>query len=94
MAEVRLLAGLRDTLGGGQRRLALPAASVGELLHTLVAQSSDRSRARQALLPDEALHPDLQVLVNGRNIDLLDYDHGVILISSGKRLNWLNPVQP
>lgn len=72
MAEVRLLAGLRETLGGGQRRLQLAAGSVAELLEALVAASPDRERAGQALLPGAALHPDLQVLVNGRNIELLD----------------------
>ena len=72
MAEVRLLAGLRETVGGGRRRLTLPAGTVGELLDALVCQSPEPARASAALLPDSALHPDLQVLVNGRNIELLD----------------------
>ena len=69
---MRLLAGLREAVGGGERRLRVPAASVGELLETLVDRSPDRGRAEQALLPDAALHEDLQVLVNGRSIELLD----------------------
>ena len=72
MPEVRLLAGLRETVGGGRRRLWLSVESVGELLETLVAQSPDPERATRALLPDAAPHPDLQVLVNGRSIELLD----------------------
>jgi molybdopterin converting factor small subunit len=72
MAEVRLLAGLRETVGAGRRRLALSAGTVGELLDALVAQSPDPDRASAALLPETALHADLQVLVNGRSIELLD----------------------
>jgi molybdopterin converting factor small subunit len=72
MAEVRLLAGLRNTLGGGERRLTLSADSVGDLLEALVAESPDRERAAQAILPEGVLHQDLQVLVNGRNIELLE----------------------
>jgi len=72
MAEVRLLAGLRETVGGGRRRLYLSARSVGDLLAALVEHSPVPDAARRALLPDGAPHPDLQVLVNGRNIDLLD----------------------
>jgi molybdopterin converting factor small subunit len=72
MAEVRLLAGLRETLGGGKRRLTLSADTVGELLEGLLAGSPDRKRAAQAILPGGSLHEDLQVLVNGRNIELLE----------------------
>ena len=72
MAEVKLLTGLRQSVGGGRRRLTLPARNVGELLDALVAQSPDRKRAGHALLPDDAVHGDLQVLVNGRNIELLE----------------------
>jgi molybdopterin converting factor small subunit len=72
MPEVRLLAGLRETLGGGRRRLYLSAGSVGELLDALVEHRPDPAEARRAVLPDGGPHPDLQVLVNGRNIELLD----------------------
>jgi len=72
MAEVRLLAGLRETVGGGRRRLYLSARSVGELLDALAEHSPDPEHARRTLLADGAPHPDLQVLVNGRDISLLD----------------------
>lgn len=69
---MRLLGGLRETLGGGQRRLRVPAASVSELLEALVAASPDPARSRRALLTDAPGQGDLQVLVNGRSIALLD----------------------
>lgn len=71
MAEVRLLAGLRETLGGGQRRLQVGAANVEALLQALVAGSPDAALAAEAVFPGDALHEDLHVLVNGRNIDFL-----------------------
>ncbi len=72
VARVRVLgAGLRALCGG--RELHVEGAHVGELLLALCARGGRGLAAR--LFADEgreALHRDLRVLVNGRDVRFLD----------------------
>lgn len=73
LAHVRLLgAGLRTLCGG--RELCVKAGGVGELLEALAARGG-AALARQIFADPEAeqraLHRDLVVLVNGRDVRFL-----------------------
>jgi molybdopterin converting factor small subunit len=73
VATVRLLAGLRERLGG--REIEVDAASVAELLSALVSRGGGEvARILWADPEASALEPhrDLRVLVNGRSIQFLD----------------------
>lgn len=64
---------LRQAVGG--RLLALPGRSLGEVLDALACRGGSRLAKRLFADPDAEApspHPDLRLLVNGRNARFLD----------------------
>lgn len=74
MPEVRLLAGLRERLAGGDDRVRIAAENVGELLKGLIASSGEPEKVRSLFFADASMAAtarDLRVLVNGRSVQFL-----------------------
>lgn len=65
MAQVKLFGGLRSHVD--KHSLAVPGATVGEILDHLC---SNRSDLREAIFHGDVLAPHVRVMINGRDVEL------------------------
>ena len=65
ICKIKLYGGLRQKAGGAEQRVS--GATVRAVLGNLCAGKDD---LRAAIFADDALHPHVRVMVNGRDINL------------------------